>query len=84
MEPVPYLLRENLRKPVYQPLRRWMESISWTVEGLSDVEKDVYTYAFGEVGAVQCGFCIPGMVICAKGLLDQNLTNQTGDCLCPA
>lgn len=44
-----------------------------TVEGLSDVEKDVYTYAFGEAGAVQCGFCIPGMVICAKGLLDQNL-----------
>lgn len=41
-----------------------------TVEGLSDFEKDVYTYAFGEAGAVQCGFCIPGMVMCAKGLLD--------------
>lgn len=44
-----------------------------TVEGLSDREKEVYTYAFGEAGAVQCGFCIPGMVICAKGLLDKNL-----------
>ncbi|MFW5649779.1 MAG: selenium-dependent xanthine dehydrogenase [Acetivibrio ethanolgignens] len=43
-----------------------------TVEGLSDWEKKVYTYAFGEAGAVQCGFCIPGMVICAKGLLDVN------------
>lgn len=43
-----------------------------TVEGLSDYEKEVYTYAFGEAGAVQCGFCIPGMVICAKGLLDAN------------
>lgn len=43
-----------------------------TVEGLSQREKDVYVHAFGEVGAVQCGFCIPGMVICAKGLLDQN------------
>ena len=43
-----------------------------TVEGLSDFEKDVYTYAFGTAGAVQCGFCIPGMVMCAKGLLDQN------------
>ena len=43
-----------------------------TVEGLSDFEKDVYTYAFGHAGAVQCGFCIPGMVMCAKGLLDQN------------
>ena len=37
-----------------------------TVEGLSDFEKDVYTYAFGTAGAVQCGFCIPGMVMSAK------------------
>ncbi len=43
-----------------------------TVEGMTDFERDVYTWAFGEAGAVQCGFCIPGMVICAKGLLDVN------------
>ena len=43
-----------------------------TVEGLTDFEKEVYTYAFGHAGAVQCGFCIPGMVMCAKGLLDVN------------
>lgn len=43
-----------------------------TVEGLSDWEKEVFTYAFGEAGAVQCGFCIPGMVMCAKALIDQN------------
>ncbi|MDD7000456.1 MAG: selenium-dependent xanthine dehydrogenase [Oscillibacter sp.] len=43
-----------------------------TVEGLSDFEKEAFTYAFGEAGAVQCGFCIPGMVISAKALLDQN------------
>ena len=43
-----------------------------TVEGLSDWEKQVYTFAFGEAGTVQCGFCIPGMVISAKGLLDVN------------
>ena len=43
-----------------------------TVEGLSDWEKKVYTWAFGEAGAVQCGFCIPGMVISAKALLDTN------------
>ena len=43
-----------------------------TVEGLTDFEKDVYTYAFGKAGAVQCGFCIPGMVIATKGLLDEN------------
>ncbi|QXE17710.1 selenium-dependent xanthine dehydrogenase [Clostridium sp. 001] len=43
-----------------------------TVEGLSHREKEVYEYCFGEAGAVQCGFCIPGMVICAKALLDVN------------
>ena len=43
-----------------------------TVEGLSEREKDVYSWAFAEAGAVQCGFCIPGMVISAKGLLDKN------------
>ncbi len=43
-----------------------------TVEGLSDWEKEVFTFAFGEAGAVQCGFCIPGMIISAKGLLDTN------------
>jgi selenium-dependent xanthine dehydrogenase len=43
-----------------------------TVEGLSDREKEVFVYAFGEAGAVQCGFCIPGMVICAKALIDEN------------
>src|SRR5699024_10225035 len=39
-----------------------------TVEGLSKREKEVYGYAFAHVGAVQCGFCTPGMVISAKGL----------------
>ena len=43
-----------------------------TVEGLTEEEKELYAYSFAEAGAVQCGFCIPGMVICAKGLLDIN------------
>lgn len=43
-----------------------------TVEGLSDWEKDVYTYAFGKAGAVQCGFCIPGMVMATYVLLNEN------------
>jgi carbon-monoxide dehydrogenase small subunit len=28
--------------------------------------------AFREVGAVQCGFCTPGMIMTAKALLDEN------------
>lgn len=43
-----------------------------TVEGFSDWEKEVYCFAYAEAGAVQCGFCIPGMVICTKALLDKN------------
>jgi len=43
-----------------------------TLEGFSEREKDVYGHAFARTGAVQCGFCIPGMVVSAKGLLDAN------------
>ncbi len=48
-----------------------------TVEGISDREKEVFSWAFAEAGAVQCGFCIPGMVISAKALIDVN-NNPTG------
>jgi len=49
-----------------------------TVEGLSEKEKEVFAYCFGEAGAVQCGFCIPGMVISAKALIDTN-NNPTSE-----
>ena len=51
-----------------------------TVEGLSEFEKELYTYAFGAAGAVQCGFCIPGMVLCTKALLDVNPEPTEADC----
>ncbi len=50
-----------------------------TVEGLTKKEKDIYEYSFSKVGAVQCGFCIPGMVISAKSLLDINLNPTEAD-----
>ena len=43
-----------------------------TVEGLSLFEKEAFVYAFGTAGSVQCGFCIPGMVMAAKALIDRN------------
>ncbi|GHU35433.1 selenium-dependent xanthine dehydrogenase [Spirochaetia bacterium] len=52
------------------PLAKFAGTSIITVEGLSDREKDVYAFAFAETGAVQCGFCIPGMVMSAKALLD--------------
>ena len=44
-----------------------------TVEGLSEKWQDAFVYAFGAVGAVQCGFCIPGMVMAGTALLQNNL-----------
>ena len=41
-----------------------------TCEGLNQRETAVYTYAFSHCGAVQCGFCTPGMVMATKALLD--------------
>ena len=43
-----------------------------TIEGLTEKEEKIYSYAFSRAGAVQCGFCIPGMVISSKALLDRN------------
>ncbi len=50
-----------------------------TVEGLSQVEQEAFVYAFGKVGAVQCGFCIPGMVMAGKALIDQNPNPSEAD-----
>jgi carbon-monoxide dehydrogenase small subunit len=46
-----------------------------TIEGVSKGEElHPIQQAFLDVGAVQCGFCTPGMVLSAKALLDENQT----------
>ena len=50
-----------------------------TVEGIAPDEMAVYEHCFAEAGAVQCGFCIPGMIISAKSLLDANLNPTRAD-----
>ena len=40
-----------------------------TIEGLSEEEREAFVYAFGTTGAVQCGFCIPGMVLAGAALI---------------
>ncbi len=45
-----------------------------TIEGLTDAQGNLHPIqkAFIEHGAIQCGFCTPGMVLSAKALLDEN------------
>jgi aerobic carbon-monoxide dehydrogenase small subunit len=44
-----------------------------TVEGMAgEGQLDPIQQAFLEEGAVQCGYCTPGMLLSAKALLDEN------------
>lgn len=44
-----------------------------TVEGLAEgQELHPIQKAFVDHGAIQCGFCTPGMIVAAKALLDEN------------
>jgi len=52
-----------------------------TIEGLTDTRGDLHPIqkAFIEYGAIQCGFCTPGMVLSAKALLDENPKPTEGE-----
>ncbi len=42
-----------------------------TIEGLADDESRIIQESYIASGAIQCGFCAPGMVVATKGLLDE-------------
>jgi aerobic-type carbon monoxide dehydrogenase small subunit (CoxS/CutS family) len=44
-----------------------------TIEGVSNDGIHPIQEAFMEVGAVQCGYCTPGMVLSAKAILDNKI-----------
>ena len=50
----------------------WDGASITTIEGLeADGELDAIQAAFVEFGAVQCGFCTPGVIMSAKALLNK-------------
>ena len=66
-------------KACVMPLSKLAGKKVLTVEGIDPEEMKVYEHCFAEAGAVQCGFCIPGMIISAKSLLDVNLNPSRAD-----
>ncbi len=51
-----------------------------TIEGLArEGSLHPLQKAFVEAGAVQCGYCTPGMILSAKALLDRNLSPTDAD-----
>ncbi len=50
-----------------------------TIEGIGDNKMHPLQEAFVEKGAIQCGFCTPGMINTAKALLDENATPSEDD-----
>ncbi len=50
-----------------------------TLEGLPDDERERYATAFAAHGALQCGFCTPGILMRTKALVDKKGTALTRD-----
>ena len=55
------------------PAMKAMNREVWTIEGLGSPGKlHPIQEAFVEHGAVQCGFCTPGVIMSVEALLDEN------------
>ena len=65
------LLNGRARVACQIPLAKAQGAQIVTPEGLTDEERHRYAAAFGAAGAVQCGFCTPGIVMRVKALIDR-------------
>ena len=55
------------------PMKKMQGKRISTTEGLGEYRQQVFSNAFVEKGAVQCGYCTPGFVMQANVLLKKNL-----------
>jgi selenium-dependent xanthine dehydrogenase len=54
------------------PMKKVAGGVVTTIEGLGAYRQDVYANAFAAKGGVQCGFCIPGIVMRSNVLINKN------------
>jgi len=65
------LLDKKARVACQTPMEKVEGSAVTTLEGLAADERERYAAAFAAHGALQCGFCTPGIVMRTKSLLDR-------------
>ncbi len=54
-----------------------------TLEGVDETERQTFADAFAACGGLQCGFCIPGIVMRAKAQIDKKGTGLTREKMAP-
>ena len=54
-----------------------------TLEGVDETERQTFADAFAACGGLQCGFCIPGIVMRAKSQIDKKGTSLTREGMAP-
>jgi aldehyde oxidoreductase len=66
-----------------QPLEKIEGASIVTLEGVADDERRAFSDAFAACGGLQCGFCIPGIVMRAKAQIDKKGASLTRDSMKP-
>jgi len=67
------ILDEKIINSCITPAMKAMDKEVLTIEGVDEQGKlHPIQEAFIEQGAIQCGYCTPGMVMSAKALIDEN------------
>jgi xanthine dehydrogenase molybdenum-binding subunit len=66
-----------------QPLAKIAGASVVTLEGIDETERTAFAEAFAACGGLQCGFCIPGIVMRAKAQIDKKGASLTREGMAP-